>query len=77
MEHAEPAASVAGQLFACEKTVAPEIPMDEIVSIESPVLESVTTCGELAAPSRCIENVNDAGDNDAVGAIPVPESAPV
>jgi hypothetical protein len=77
IEHEALGASVAGQLFVCVKAIAPAVAIDEIVSTESPVLDSVSTCGGLVVPVRCIANVSEVGEKEPTGAIPVPESATV
>jgi hypothetical protein len=76
IEQEPPGASVAGQLFVCEKTVWPAVAIDEIVSTESPVLERVNTW-ELVVPVRCSGNVTEDGEKEPTGASPVPATGTV
>jgi len=65
---------VAGQLFVCAKTTAPTVVIDETVNTELPVLDRVTTCGELVVRIRWVVKVSDVGEKEAIAAVPTPLS---
>jgi hypothetical protein len=73
-----PAASDAGQVFVCEKSVefVPVAAIELIVSAAFPVLVSVTPWDALVVPTVWLENVNEAGLRLTAGAVatPVPDS---
>src|SRR4051812_38202992 len=76
IEQEPPTASDEGQLFVWENTIAPLVTIDEMASGNVPVFDSVRTCATLVVPTRCVVNVTDVGEKEAMGAgtYPVPES---
>lgn len=67
-----PAAKVLPQALVCVKS--PLAVMADIVSGPSPLFVRVTIWALLLEPTSWLENVRLAGDQDAVGVVPFPES---